>query len=339
MDLALNFTEGEALHGLLEEASDDIVIKVDANGFIVHASANITQLGQDLTEQLVMPHIRDLSDHDHSEFVALYSEKVLNGYSGEGSVEFPVSLCECEDACNPITCRRWYSLSLRPIVMDSTSGLEEAKVVPTELCDDNAPAREFAKREVIGAVGLLRSVQRVRLLESELHSRSVTDPLTGLSNRHAFSASLRRQLANGSDQIVVVFAIDRMRSMLLQYGQRTADEIQWGFAKFLETMVRSDFELAQMDGERFGVRAPNISTAEARAWAQEVLDTFSSLALTNSPRMPRLSASAGLARLESTVDWTLRQAELALVIARAGGGMQVGQCTYQRAPSERLTGS
>ncbi len=329
MDLALDFFEGKALHGLLEEASNDIVVKLDVNGFIVRASANITQLGGDLTQQLMMPHICDLCDHDHSEFVSLYAERVLNGYKGDGSIEFPVVSQDGERPLGPISNRRWYSLNLRPIFDESDAVRADSAVSCIE-------KSRMADEEVVGAIGLLRSVQQVRLLESELHSRAVTDPLTGLSNRHAFSASLRRQLANGSPQIVVVFAVDHMRSMLLQYGQRTADEIQWGFAKFLETMVHPGYELAQIDSERFGVMLPGVSFAQAKSWAQEVLDTFSSLAITSSPRIPKLTASAGLARLDTTVDWTLKQAELALVIARAGGGMQVGQCTYQSAPSNKV---
>ncbi|MEL7188824.1 MAG: GGDEF domain-containing protein [Pseudomonadota bacterium] len=329
MDLALDLVEGNALHGLLEEASDDVLVKLDANGFIVHASANITQLGEDLMQQLVLPHIGDLCDQEHSDLVIAYADKILGGHSGGGTIEFPVSICDGKEACDKTACRRWYSLSLRPIFKDEQGRMPVPAIHESEPRIAGGGARRWEHGDIAGAVGLLRSVQRVRLLESELHSRSVTDPLTGLLNRHAFSACLRRQLANGTPQVVIVFAVDRMRSLLLQYGQRTADEIQWGFAKFLETMVQDGYELAQLDDERLGVMIPKISLVDARDWAQDVLNTFSSLAISSSQRMPKLGASAGLANLESTVDWTLKQAELALVIARAGGGMQVGQCTYQ----------
>ncbi|MEL7199696.1 MAG: GGDEF domain-containing protein [Pseudomonadota bacterium] len=331
MDLAVNFFDGNALHGLLEDASDDILVKVDTSGFIVHASSNFEQLGEGLASQLVMPHLCDLCEIDHSEVVSVYAQNVLGGQTVGGTIEFPVPLCHGSDIESSSVSRRWFSLSLRPIFKGESASLPDLIDPPSGSWSVEASG----DGDIVGAIGLLRCVQRVRLLESELHSRAVRDPLTGLSNRHAFSASLGRQLANHRPQMVVVFAVDRMRSLLLQYGQRTADEIQWGFAKFLETMIQPSYELAQLDNERFGVMAPDISFPEAREWAQDVLDTFSSLAITTSPRLPKLGASAGLARLESTVDWTLRQAELALVIARAGGGKQVGQCTYQSAPIDR----
>ena len=187
------------------------------------------------------------------------------------------------------------------------------------------------KGNIDGALCLMRSVQQVRLLEGELHNRAITDPLTGLANRQAFCASLRRHLAGGGGQIVGVFAVDGMRALLLRYGQRTADEVVWGFAKFLETMALPGHELAQLDGERFGVLLPEMTSRTAREWAEEVVQTFSTLATPVSAKAPQLSASAGLARVECTVDWTMREAELGLVLARAGDGRQVAVAGHRRA--------
>jgi diguanylate cyclase (GGDEF)-like protein len=182
---------------------------------------------------------------------------------------------------------------------------------------------------------LMRSVQQVRSLEGELHARAVTDPLTGLANRTAFCASLRRHLARGGGQMVAVFAVDNMRALLLRYGQRTADEVLWGFAKFLETMTQTlatpGHELAQLDGERFAVLLPEMTARAAREWAEDVIETFAGLAAPASAKAPQLTASAGLARVECTVDWTLREAELGLVLARAGGGRQVAAAGHRRA--------
>ena len=131
--------------------------------------------------------------------------------------------------------------------------------------------------------------------------------------------------------MIAVFAIDAMRALLMRYGQRTADEVLWGFARFLETMALPDHELALLDGERFAVLLPEMTACGARDWAEEVVTTFASLAAPVSARAPKLSASAGLARVECTVDWTLREAELGLVLARAGGGQQVAVAGYRRA--------
>jgi diguanylate cyclase (GGDEF)-like protein len=313
MKIGLSDVEGRVLHGLIEEASGDIVIRIDRRGFIIHASGNLaelgTELGLDFGATLLLPHITDLAEPDHAASLGEHIGAVLAGEARPGWIEFPVaplSPTEADEGRRPAG-RRWYAISLRPM----------------HHAADPAGTPD-------GALCLMRSVQRLRLLEGELYNRAVTDPLTGLANRQAFCASLRRHLAGGGGQIIAVFAIDAMRALLLRYGQRTADEVLWGFAKFLETMALPGHEVAQLDGERFGVLLPEMSLRAAREWAEDVVQTFSALAAPASARTPQLSASAGLARVECTVDWTLREAELGLVLARAGGGRQVAVAGHRR---------
>jgi diguanylate cyclase len=305
MKIGLSDVEGRVLHGLLEESSGDIVVRLDRQGFIVHASANVSELGMDFSGALLLPHITDLAERDHAAFVGGHVLKALEGRVQAGWVEFPVVACADRDTCRQTHCQRWYALSLRPMLNELG--------------------------EVDGALCLMRSVQQLRSLEGELHVRAVTDPLTGLANRQAFCASLRRHLASGGGQMIAVLAVDGMRALLLRYGQRTADEVQWGFAKFLETMALPGHEVAQLDGERFGVLLPEMTSRAAREWTQDVVETFSALGAPASAKAPQLTASAGIARVECTVDWTLREAELGLVLARAGGGRQVALAGHRRA--------
>ncbi|MEQ5788451.1 diguanylate cyclase [Erythrobacter sp. NFXS35] len=304
MKIGLSDVEGRVLHGLIEDASGDIVIRIDRRGFIIHATANIAQLGFDFSEALLLPHITDLAECDHAATLGDHVSAVLQGAQPSGWVEFPVAAAAAQDPAGVPHGQRWYAFSLRPMIDNDGS--------------------------IDGALCLLRSVQRLRLLEGELYNRAVTDPLTGLANRQAFCAGLRRHLAGGGGQMVAVFAVDGTRALLLRYGQRTADEILWGFAKFLETMALPGHELAQLDGERFGVLLPVMSLRAAREWAEDAVQTFAALAVPASARAPQLTASAGLARVECTVDWTLREAELGLVLARAGGGGRVAVAGYRR---------
>jgi diguanylate cyclase len=319
MEIGLDGVDAKVLHGLFEDASDDIVIRLDNRGFVAQASANIVQIGLDFTARLLPPHITDLTERDHAAYLGSQVSGVLAGHPLVGWVEFPIITCDehhqnsFQRHRHDAACRRWYALSLRPLLRQSG--------------------------DAEGAVGLLRSVQQVRNLEGELHARAVTDPLTGLANRQAFCASLRRVLARGGGPMVAMLGVDGMRALLLRYGQRTADEVLWGFAKFLEAMALPGFEVAQLDGERFGVLLGNGNgngngngdEAAAHRWCEEVVSTFATLASPILATGMKLSASAGLARTQCTVDWTLREAELGLVLARAGGGGQVMLGTIPRA--------
>lgn len=305
MHMRMSLAEGVALHGLLEEATGDIFVRVDRSGFIETASSNIAEIGYDLSQLLLKPHLADLASPEHAPQLRERIETVLSGHGQESGavdwLEFPVSRTDPLGHTDEDEPEIWYALSLRALT-------------------DEANA-------ITGAMALLRSVERKRALEGEVHTRALVDPLTGLANRHAFCATLRGEVASERDGMIAMFEIDRMRAVFMQYGQRTADEIIWGFAKFLETMVNREYDLAQFDGERFCVILAGVSRKASRAWVEDVLKTFASLTLTTSSRSPRLSASAGLAMIEEGVDATLRQAEVALVMARARGGMQVAEAT------------
>ena len=158
-----------------------------------------------------------------------------------------------------------------------------------------------------GALCLMRSVQQVRLLEGELHNRAVTDPLTGLANRQAFCASLRRHLAGGGGQVVAVFAVDGMRALLMRYGQRTADEVVWGFAQVPRShgaarSTNSPSSMVNVSACLLPAMSLRIAPRMGRGCGADLRRPCRPL---RSAKAPQLTASAGLARVECTVDWDL----------------------------------
>ncbi|MFU7527399.1 GGDEF domain-containing protein [Qipengyuania sp. ASV99] len=312
MEMGFSIAEGRALRGLLEDASGDIVVRLDPGGFVVHASPNVAELGIDLTARLFMPHITDFAEPGHGAEVARFVDQVFAGTAHSGRIEFPVRICavdDCTDHDDPENpagsglCRRWYTLGLK--LVENGGG--------------DAGHR---------ALGLLRLVRHAQVSAADNTPNAMIDPVTGLASRQVFFASLHRAFAHDGPQTVALLAVDSLKALALQYGRRTADEIQWGFARFLESMVLPGHELAQLDGERCGVLLHGMTLKQARCWSEDVLQTFGALAVSASKRAPELTASAGLAQVEASADWTMRQAELGLVMARAGGGGQTGVCGH-----------
>jgi diguanylate cyclase (GGDEF)-like protein len=312
MNMGWSESERAVLHGLLADGAGDIVVRLNAQGFIEQGSDSLNTLGVDLAQMLLPPHVAELADSRHAGDVSRHFEAVMRDANPPGWIEFRAKICGLASDCIHSDCARWYALSLRRLV------------------DDHS--------QVLGAIGLLRSIERVRNLEQELSATVLIDPVTGLVNRQVFLAQLDAELRTKTDSLIVLLAVDRMRALFMQYGQRAADEINWGFAKFLQAMALPGSELAQIDGERFAVILSGMNVDAARAWSDDVLRTFSSLALPASGKTPRLTASAGLARITTSVDWTMQQAELALIMARAGGGNRLAQ-TGMPGPSYLGSGS
>lgn len=288
----------------------EIFVQLDQAGFVVNASQNAEHLGIDLQSLLLMPHIADFAIGDHQRVITRYFQQVMAGQPDEQEIEFPVKLARRLDeseATDPEDAearldddQHWYSLTLRRLDCDA--------------------------EHAVGALGTLQSVQHKYATPQLSPNGAISDPFTGLADRRSFVGSLTSRIAMDETVSTVILAIDGMRAIFMQYGQGTADEIRWGFARFLETMTEPNHSLAQIDDERFGVILPGVPPKEAREWAADTLQVFGRLAMPSTGREPELSASAGIARAELSAEWTIRQAELGLVMARSAGGMQTAIC-------------
>ncbi|KEO89781.1 hypothetical protein EH31_11550 [Erythrobacter longus] len=292
------------------DPADDILIRLDRAGFIVNASQNARQLGIDFEALLLMPHIADFAVADFQHKVTQYFEHVIAGECEEEAIEFPIVTPHSTDEFGSVASQQgmqcsehdqqWCLLKLSCIGNDGQSGR--------------------------GALGTLQLVERKCETTCHLETPRISDRLTGLADRRAFVRCLDGSLALNETASVAIFAIDGMRAIYMQYGQTTADEVRWGFARFLETIADQDHILAQVDDERFGVILPGMAPRAAREWAADVLQVFAGLAMPESGCKPEFGASAGIAKAAMSPEWTIRQAELGLVMARAAGGMQTAIC-------------
>ena len=142
------------MHSLLEDGAGDILLRMDVDGFIESASANIDAIGCDLSQSLIKPHLTDLAAQDFSskirDFIALELTRAMNPRSEGGWLEIPVIPGSDADTQSGVAPPVWYALSLRVVTTDSG--------------------------EVIGLLGLLRSDERSQAMEGHLYSRAQINP-------------------------------------------------------------------------------------------------------------------------------------------------------------------
>ncbi len=284
--------DGSVLCGLLAESADDIILKLDERGFIAYASPAIDQLGLCLADFLVPPHLSDLALQSHGDAVRTYFSDALAGLAAHDRIEFPAIGGERRNVAD-----RWYGLSLRAAPEDNGN--------------------------VCGALGVMRSIGRGASPDGDMRAVSTVDPLTGLSNRAAFIAMLSRAIAFGEAGSVLVFSIDRFRAIKLRYGQVRADEVLWAFAQYLRSMLGETPSLTRLEGEKFAAIIPGAESLNVLGVAKEAVGTFGRLSEGSSLDDLNLSASAGIACIADEVDAVLARAELALSVAKSGGGGRV----------------
>ncbi|PEQ13055.1 hypothetical protein B2G71_09545 [Novosphingobium sp. PC22D] len=285
--MLLNFTLEEScvLYGLMAENSSDVILKIDCDGFILHASPAFERLGYKLPSMLIGPHVADLAQAGHAPVVRGMIDAVLGGRASAEQVEIALE--------TPAAGARRFAMQMR--VLTDEGGA------------------------VYGALVVLRSVEELRALEEELFVVSMTDPLTGLTNRKAFVSMLQHLLDADRGGCLGLFAIDHLRAINMKHGIAVGDKVLCAFADHLRTLMPDDAIVSRIGSETFAALLPAMSAGDGEQACRDVVDTLAEVASTGGGDGVKLTASAGLGSIAGGIDRALWRAELALFKARARG--------------------
>ncbi|MEE4453271.1 GGDEF domain-containing protein [Novosphingobium resinovorum] len=290
----MNFTfqESSVLYGMLAESTTDVILKTDPKGFIVHATPGIADLGHrdaagkesGLAGGICGPHLLDLVAPEAKQQISRAHARAMAGEDIDW-IEFP-ALTRDER-------KRWFEIRLRALMRH-----------------DGAP---------YGVLGVMRNVDELRSLNERLFTATYTDPLTGLTNRTAFISMLEHMLQATMDGCLALFSIDFFRTINMQYGQGTGDEVLTVFADLLREMLRTEDIISRIGSERFAVILPRVTPAEAEGICRRVVTTLAELKQTVGDGSFAMTASASVARIDTSLDSTIERAEMALFVAKAKG--------------------
>lgn len=287
--MEFTFRESCTLYGLLAEATSDVILKTNRDGFILHASPAIERLGVRLQAELIGPHVLDLVSESARAAVSGELEAALSGEREDRQsgrwVEFPAVTADERDS--------WYELQARA------------------LSDEQGA--------VYGALVVMRSIDEKRVLKDQLFAATYTDPLTRLTNRAAFISMLEHMVEDEMEGCLAMFSIDFFRTINMKYGQNTGDDVLRVFADLLREMLRSDDLISRIGSERFAVLLPRTSPSQAQAICSRVVATLADLRQTVGESRMAITASGSVAQIADSLDSTIERAELALFFAKAKG--------------------
>jgi diguanylate cyclase (GGDEF)-like protein len=167
---------------------------------------------------------------------------------------------------------------------------------------------------------------RLREANVRLARQALSDALTGLPNRAAFSEQLERAVAasrrDGTTIGVVYFDIDHFKFVNDSLGHRTGDELLVEVARRVQTVMRRQDMFARLGGDEFTMLLDRLhDPAEALAIAERVAGSFAA-PFEISGRRFNVSASIGIAtNLNETddADALLSNADAAQYRAKQGG--------------------
>ncbi|HKX77721.1 MAG TPA: GGDEF domain-containing protein [Novosphingobium sp.] len=285
MSFQLSRKENSVLYNIIAESRTDIILKTDRDGFIIHASPAIEQLGIVLPDLLVWPHILDLIDDDSGPVVSAAHQAAVDRQQPSAWIEFP---CVANDGVE-----QWFAIRMRGLVNDSG--------------------------ETYGVLSVMRSIAETRALKEKLFAAELTDPLTGLTNRRAFISMLQYLVEHDLGGWLALFDIDYFKAINMRYGLSTGDQVLVAFSTFLKNLTDTDNIISRVGAQRFGILFPSSPPGHARSFCEDIVCTLAELGHTESRDRLPITASAGVARINRNLDTTIRTAELALFTARARG--------------------
>ena len=165
--------------------------------------------------------------------------------------------------------------------------------------------------------------------EARQRAAAETDPLTGVSTRRALleqaEEALRRCQAADEPLSLVVFDLDRFKSVNDRFGHAAGDAVLRRFGDTVRTVLREDDRLGRLGGEEFALLLPGMSLGAAFVVAERVREAFEVDCKTVEGKEIGGTVSAGWRRRirDSTVQSMLIAADEGLYEAKASGRNRV----------------
>ena len=184
------------------------------------------------------------------------------------------------------------------------------------------------REAVLAAQSMLNQVAlalRTSNAHEELQAQALTDGLTGLANRTAFSAAMAEALRTPDSSSWVLFLdLDDFKVVNDSLGHLAGDRLLGHLGTELTSILRASDLCARLGGDEFAVLLRDASEADAQRIGRRIVELISTpVRLTEG--LARIGASIGAARVQPGSSETLvvHQADVAMYAAKAAGKNRV----------------
>ena len=171
-------------------------------------------------------------------------------------------------------------------------------------------------------------IAELKVRMADIRSEALTDPLTGLANRRAFSEQLTDCIAAAASRdaplCLLMLDIDHFKSFNDTYGHQLGDEVIRLVAGSMSKSIEEKDTAARYGGEEFAIVLPDTSLAEAEAIANQIREVVAGQRIvrkTSRQTLGSVTLSVGVARYEAgqSEDDLVARADAALYEAKHAG--------------------
>lgn len=173
---------------------------------------------------------------------------------------------------------------------------------------------------------------RLKEANTRLKELVYRDGLTGLYNHRYFQEALTRELARAkryqTSVSLILFDIDRFKSINDTHGHPAGDLVLMNIAKAVDSAVRPSDILARYGGEEFAVILPETNAAGARVFAARLRRCVEGIATLVEGQLIYATISAGTTTFSNqpgpiTKELLITAADRGLYLAKSNGRNQV----------------
>jgi diguanylate cyclase (GGDEF)-like protein len=172
---------------------------------------------------------------------------------------------------------------------------------------------------------LFGGLAKDRIAASYQHA-SLTDPLTGVANRRAFFDTGERLLLRashaGQPTALLMFDLDRFKSINDRFGHQTGDAVLVAFCRLAASQLRPADLFGRIGGEEFAMLLPDTEERDALRLAERLRTAFEATSYTIGRHALAATVSVGVAisnSANSDLDTLLKAADEALYRAKIAG--------------------
>jgi diguanylate cyclase (GGDEF)-like protein len=129
----------------------------------------------------------------------------------------------------------------------------------------------------------VRNALRLKEQNDRLRLMALTDPLTGLGNRHIINGRLKSSLARwrrrGEPFGLMIVDVDHFKAVNDTYGHEAGDQVLQRLAELFREMARAEDSVGRLGGEEFVILVDHAHRLEAVQAAERLRRRVSHLAL------------------------------------------------------------
>ncbi|NKB49426.1 MAG: diguanylate cyclase [Alphaproteobacteria bacterium] len=171
-------------------------------------------------------------------------------------------------------------------------------------------------------------IAELKIRMADIRSEALTDPLTGLANRRAFSEELADGMSAATEQkaplCLLMLDIDHFKAFNDTYGHQLGDEVIRLVAGCMSAKTKDGDTAARYGGEEFSVILPEASLQDAEAVAEQIRVTVAGQKIVRKASRQTLGSvtlSIGVAQLraEDSDEDLIARADAALYAAKHAG--------------------